>query len=84
MFVVHPHKVIVTLDAAEPMTSGGIVLPESAQDQVQTGTVVIGGDDQPFEKGSQVMVPKGSGVPFQYESVQYVVIHKDSVLAGIV
>ncbi len=82
MFVVHPHKLVVTLDPSKNMSEGGIVLPESA-DEVRTATIVACGDDQPFDKNCQIIVPKENGVPFRYEGVNYVVIHKDAVIVGL-
>lgn len=59
-------KVIVERLKADAVTAGGIVLPESAKEKPQRGTIVSVGDGQQLDDGSkaEMTVKKGQEVLF--------------------
>ena len=59
-------RVVVEREEAEEVTSGGIVLPDSAKDKPARGTIVSIGDGKLLDDGSrsQLQVKKGDRVLF--------------------
>jgi chaperonin GroES len=86
-------RVVVKPVDAEEMTAGGIVLPDTAKEKPQKGTVVAVGPGKLLDSGkrAEVAVKKGdvvlygkySGSDFKLEGDEYKILHESDLL-GIV
>ncbi len=86
-------RVLVQRLAAETMTAGGIIVPESAKEKPQEGTVVaVGagrrGDDGEatplsVSVGDQVLFGKFAGSEIKLDDVVHVILREEDIL-GIV
>jgi len=77
-FLVEPHK-------AEEKTASGIIIPDSAQEKPQKGTVIAvgtGKKDEPMsvKKGDVVMYGKYSGTEIKIDGKEYVIMREDDIL----
>ena len=87
-------RVVVRQCAAEEVTAGGIVLPDSAQEKPQRGKVVAtgpgklldGGDrgSMSVKKGDEVFYGKYSGTEIKADGEDYVILRESDILAIIV
>lgn len=84
-------RVLIKQCEAEEVTSGGIVLPDSAQEKPQRGTVVAVGAGKlldsgergkmTLKKGDEVFYGKYSGTEIKIDGCEYVLIRESDVLA---
>ena len=84
-------RVIVEQDEAEEVTAGGIVLPDSAREKPQQGTIVAVGEgrlldsgkrsDIPVSVGDVVIYGKYSGSDVKVEGDEYKILRESDVLA---
>ena len=84
-------RVVVELDAAEEKSSGGIILPDTAQEKPQQGTVVAVGPgkasdagtivDMTVKAGDKVLYGKYSGTEITLEGTDYVIMRESDILA---
>jgi chaperonin GroES len=78
-------------DAAEEKSSGGIILPDTAQEKPQQGTVVVVGPgkasdagtivDMTVKAGDKVLYGKYSGTEITLEGTDYVIMRESDILA---
>lgn len=75
-------RVVLQRDAAEETTAGGIVLPDSAKDKPQRGTVVAVGDGHVKSDGSKVelSVQAGDKVLFSSYAGEEITVGDDEFL----
>lgn len=85
---IHPlaDRVLVAPAAAETTTSSGIIIPDTAKEKPQKGTVVAvgpGTKDQPVtvKVGDQVLYGKYSGTELQHEGEDYLIMRESDLLA---
>ena len=86
-------KVIVQRLEAESVTSGGIVLPDSAKEKPQRGKVVSVGKGKVLEDGSlsKMQVKKGNSVLFssyagtevKIDGKEYLIMNESDIMAII-
>lgn len=86
-------RVVVRPVEAEEKTAGGIVLPDTAKEKPQKGTVMAVGPGKLLDSGkrAEVAVKKGdvvlygkySGSDFKIEGEEYKILHESDLL-GIV
>ena len=81
-------RVIVEPAAAETKTASGIIIPDTAQEKPQKGTVVAVGNGKPDEpmtvsKGDTVLYGKYAGTEFKYEGNDYLIMRESDILAII-
>jgi chaperonin GroES len=79
-------RVLVKLEKTEAKTAGGIIIPDTAQEKTQSGTVVAVGDDKEAIKvkpGDKVMYDKYAGTQVKIDGVEHLVIKIADVLAVI-
>ena len=86
-------RVVVEAAPAEEMSSGGIILPDTAQEKPQQGTVVAVGPRKLSESGKEVAmsVKKGdtilygkySGTEFAFEGTEYLIMRESDILATL-
>ena len=79
-------RVLVAPAAAETKTSSGIIIPDTAKEKPQKGTVVAvgpGTKDQPVtvKVGDQVLYGKYSGTELQHEGEDYLIMRESDLLA---
>jgi chaperonin GroES len=84
-------RVLVKPSAGEQKSSGGIILPDSAQKRPQEGKVIAVGEGKlsdtgelipvPVKVGDIVVYPEYGGTEVKIDDVEYLLIDSDSVLA---
>ena len=84
-------RVVLEPAAAEEMSSGGIILPDTAQEKPQQGTIVAAGPGKASDsgslvamevkKGDKVLYGKYSGTEFSFEGTDYLIMRVSDILA---
>jgi len=79
-------RVLVEPAAAETKTSSGIIIPDTAKEKPQKGTVVAvgkGTKDNPItvSVGDSVLYGKYAGTELQHEGVDYIIMKESDILA---
>ena len=79
-------RVVIEPIAAETTTASGIIIPDTAKEKPQKGTIVAVGQgkkDCPLtvKVGDQVLYGKYSGTEFKYEGKDYLIMKEDEVYA---
>ena len=84
-------RVVVEAAPAEEMSSGGIILPDTAQEKPQQGTVVAVGPGKindsgkevamSVKKGDKILYEKYSGTEFAFEGTEYLIMRESDILA---
>ena len=79
-------RVLVEPAAAEETTASGIIIPDSAKEKPQRGTVVAAGPgkkDEPttVKEGDTVLYGKYSGTELQFEGKDYMIMRESDILA---
>ena len=87
----HDRVVIERIDA-EAKTTGGIIIPDTAQEKPQQGTVIAvgpGGRDESgklipidVKVGDRILFGKGSGTEVKIDGVEYLIM-KESDIMGL-
>jgi chaperonin GroES len=86
-------KVIVKAKAEEEKTSGGIILPDTAKEKPQQGTVIAVGPGSVLENGERrsmsvkegdtVIYSKYGGTEVNVGGEEYLILDEDSIYAVI-
>jgi chaperonin GroES len=81
-------RVLVEPAAAEEKTSGGIIIPDTAKEKPQKGTVVAvgaGTKDNPItvKVGDKVLYGKYSGTELSYDGSDYLIMRESDIFAII-
>jgi chaperonin GroES len=79
-------RVIVKAAAAEEKTAGGIIIPDTAKEKPQRGTVIAAGPgkkDEPVtvKAGDTVLYGKYAGTEIQIEGQDYLIMRESDILA---
>ena len=84
-------RVVVEPAPAEDKSAGGIILPDTAQQKPQQGTVVAVGPgkvsdsgskiDMTVKKSDKVLYGKYSGSEVTFDGVDYVIMRESDILA---
>ena len=84
-------RVVVEAVPAEDVSSGGIILPDTAQEKPQQGTVVAAGPGKvsdsgkavamEVKKGDRILYGKYSGTEFSFEGTEYLIMRESDILA---
>ena len=84
-------RVVLEPAAAEEMSSGGIILPDTAQEKPQQGTVVATGPGKvsdagttvamEVKKGDKILYGKYSGTEFSFDGTDYLIMRESDILA---
>src|SRR5210317_119155 len=79
-------RVLVEPAAAETKTSSGIIIPDTAKEKPQKGTVVAvgkGTKENPItvSKGDSVLYGKYAGTELQHEGKDYLIMKESDILA---
>jgi chaperonin GroES len=78
-------RVLVKPLDQETRTASGILLPETAKEKPQTGTVVAVGDDEDIklQVNDRVLFAKYSGTEFKYQGQEYLIMEENDILARL-
>ena len=81
-------RVLVKNDKAETKTSGGIIIPEAAQEKTQTATVIAigpGTDDNKItvKPGDRIMYDKYSGTQVKIDGEDHLILKMNDIIAII-
>ena len=82
-------RVVVEPAPAEEKTAGGIIIPDTAKEKPQQGTVVAvpekTGDDSPVtvKVGDKVLYGKYAGTEITIDDKEYLIINQSDILAVI-
>ncbi|MBT3299282.1 MAG: co-chaperone GroES [Candidatus Marinimicrobia bacterium] len=86
-------RVVVEAAAAEETSTGGIILPDTAQEKPQQGTIVAVGPgkvadsgtrvDMTVKKGDKVLYGKYSGTEVTFDGNEYMIMRESDILAII-
>ncbi|MDR3146044.1 MAG: co-chaperone GroES, partial [Treponema sp.] len=79
-------RVMVKLEKNEAKTAGGIIIPDTAQEKTQVGTVVAVGDDKDVIKvqaGEKVMYDKYAGTQIKIDGVEHLILKMSDIIATI-
>ena len=79
-------RVIVQPAAAETKTAGGIIIPDTAKEKPQRGTVLAAGPgkkDEPVtvKAGDTVLYGKYAGTEITIEGTEYLIMRESDILA---
>ena len=84
-------RVVVEPAPAEDMSSGGIILPDTAQEKPQQRTIVAAGPGKvsdsgktvamEVKKGDRILYGKYSGTEFSFEGTDYLIMRESDILA---
>ena len=79
-------RVLIEPAAAETKTSSGIIIPDTAKEKPQKGTIVAvgaGTKDNPItvSVGDSVLYGKYAGTELQHEGKDYLIMKENDVLA---
>jgi chaperonin GroES len=86
-------RVLVKQNEAEETTAGGIVLPDTAKEKPQRGTVIAAGPgklldsgergEMSLKKGDEIYYGKYAGTEIKIDAEEYVILRESDVLAII-
>ncbi len=79
-------RVLVRMEEVEEKTSGGIFIPQTAQEKTQMGVVEAVGDDKDVikvAKGDKVMYDKYAGTSIKVDGKEKLLLRMSDILAVI-
>jgi chaperonin GroES len=77
---------MVKLEKNEAKTASGIIIPDTAQEKTQAGTVVAIGDDTEVIKvkaGQKVMYDKYAGTQVKIDNEEHLILKMSDIIAVI-
>lgn len=79
-------RVVIKAAEAETKTAGGIIIPDSAKEKPQRGTVVAvgpGKKDEPttVKVGDSILYGKYSGTEISIEGTEYLIMRESDIFA---
>lgn len=77
-------RILIKVKESETKTASGIIIPQTAQEKTQTGSVVAVGTDTDAIKvkvGDEVMFDKYAGTQIKIDNVDHLIIKIADVLA---
>ncbi|WP_185872632.1 co-chaperone GroES [Blattabacterium cuenoti] len=81
-------RVLILPDQAETQTASGIIIPDTAKEKPQKGTVIAIGQGKKNEpitlkKGDRVLYGKYSGTELKWEEKEYLIMRESDIIAII-
>jgi len=79
-------RVLVKVEEGEEKSSGGIFIPQTAQEKTQVGVIeAIGDDDEVItvKKGQKIMYDKYAGTSVTIEGKEFLLVKMQDILAVI-
>jgi chaperonin GroES len=72
-------------EKGDEKSPGGIIIPDTAKEKPQMGTVVAVGTDEDLQKvvkeGDKIVFGKYSGDELEYDGTKYLVVQRSDILA---
>ena len=87
-FIPNEDRILVEAAAAEEKTASGIIIPDTAKEKPQEGTIVAvgqGSDDKPvtLKVGDRVLYGKYSGTEVTIGGIEYLIMKNSDVFGTI-
>ncbi|MEJ5250205.1 MAG: co-chaperone GroES [Caldilinea sp.] len=80
-------RVLVLPIEGESQSPGGVLLPETAKEKPQQGTIEAIGNSEDrttdLKVGDRVLFPKYTGTEIKYQGKTYLLMNEDDILARI-
>lgn len=79
-------RVLIKIDEGETKTASGLIIPQTAQEKTQAGTVIAVGDDKDAIKvqaGQKVMYDKYAGTQIKIDGVEHLILKMQDIIAVI-
>ena len=86
-------RVVIQPTAREEMTKSGIVLPDTAKEKPQEGTIIAAGpgrlndegqrEPMDVKEGDKVLYAKYAGTEFKVEGDEYLIVSQKDILAVV-
>ena len=78
-------RVLVKVKLEDEKTSGGIFIPQTAQEKTQEGAVVAVGDDESIKvkAGDRIMYDKYAGTTLKIDGEEHLILKMSDILAII-
>ena len=79
-------RVMVKLEKSETKSTGGIIIPDTAQEKTQQGVVVEVGDDKEVIKvkpGQKVMYDKYAGTQIKIDGEEHLILKMSDIIAVV-
>jgi chaperonin GroES len=81
-------RVLIKIEKAETKSSGGIIIPDTAQEKTQVGVVVAVGPGTEKEKitvsaGQKVMYDKYAGSQIKIDGAEHLIVKMSDIVAII-
>ena len=76
-------RIVVRPSQREEVTKSGIVIPDTAKEKPQEGTVIAVGKGKVSDKGDRVLFAKYGGTEFKLDGEDLLVLRESDVLAII-
>ncbi|GMO46819.1 MAG: co-chaperone GroES [Treponemataceae bacterium] len=79
-------RVLVKPEKSETKTAGGIIIPDTAQEKTQIGSVTAIGDDKEKIKvkvGDRIMHDKYAGSSIKIDGEDYLIVKGEDIIAVI-
>jgi len=77
-------RILIKIEEAAKKTASGIIIPDTAQEKTQEGTVIAIGTDTDVIKvkvGQKVMYDKYSGTSVKIDGVDHLIVKMQDILA---
>jgi chaperonin GroES len=85
--VIDDKLLVERMEVEDQKTPGGIIIPDTAKEKPQIGTVVAVGTDEELKdlvkKGDKVLFGKYTGDEIDFEKKKYLVVQRSDILAII-
>lgn len=78
-------RILVKIQEGEEKTASGIIIPQTAQEKTQEGTVVAVGDDESIKVkvDDRIMYDKYAGTALKIDGVEHLILKMSDILAII-
>jgi len=81
-------RVMVKLEKNEAKTAGGIIIPDTAQEKTQTGTVTAVGsgtekDPITVKTGDKIMYDKYAGTQVKIDGEEHLIVRMSDIIAVV-
>lgn len=78
-------RVLVRVEEEASVTASGLVIPDTAKDKPQRGTVVAVGDDEDLKLGvgERVLYPKYAGTELRLDGADHLILEATDLLAVV-
>jgi chaperonin GroES len=78
-------RILVKIQEGEEKTASGIIIPQTAQEKTQEGTVIAVGDDESIKVkvNDRIMYDKYAGTALKIDGVEHLILKMSDILAII-